>query len=57
MSDCCESCANFVSDEELGDYCSISLDEDEMEKFLTQSVGQCNYYQLYDEYKIVNKQI
>lgn len=27
MADKCEFCANFVSDDEFGDYCSINLDE------------------------------
>ncbi len=57
MADCCERCVHFVSDDELGDYCGVSLDEDEMERFLTGSVNQCNYFRLYDEYKMVNKQI
>lgn len=56
MMDCCEMCAHYVPDEEFGDYCSVSLDEDEMEKFLTQSVKNCHYFQLYDEYKIVRQQ-
>ena len=56
MADICEMCAHFVSDDELCDYCSVSLDEDEMERFLTQNVKGCNYFQLYDEYKIVRKQ-
>ena len=56
MADQCEMCAHFVSDEEFGDYCSVNLDEDEMERFLTQSVNSCHYLQLYDEYKIVQKQ-
>ena len=38
MADCCEQCAHYVADEEFGDYCSVNLDEDEMERFLTQSV-------------------
>ena len=56
MADNCERCAHYVSDEEFGDYCSVNLDEDEMEKFLTQSMKGCHYFQLYDEYKIVQKQ-
>ena len=55
MADNCQCCAHYVSDE-FGDYCSINLDEDEMEKFLTNNVSQCHYFQLYDEYKIVRKQ-
>ena len=30
--DMCEQCAHYVADEEYGDYCGVSLDEDEMEK-------------------------
>ena len=56
MADNCEMCAHYVEDEEFGDYCSVNLDEDEMELFLTQSVKGCHYFQLYDEYKIVRKQ-
>ena len=33
-----------------------NLDEDEMERFLRQSMDSCHYFQLYDEYKIVRKQ-
>ena len=53
MADQCEFCANFVSDDEFGDYCNINLDEDEMARFLTRSTDTCHYFQLYDEYKIV----
>lgn len=56
MADQCEFCANFVSDDEFGDYCNINLDEDEMARFLTRSTDICHYFQLYDEYKIVRKQ-
>ena len=54
--DMCEQCAHYVADEEFGDYCDVNLDEDEMEKFLTQNVKACHWFQLYDEYKIVRKQ-
>lgn len=56
MADCCEKCAHYITDEELGDYCALDLDEDEMARFLTQSMDNCNYFQLYDEYKIVRGQ-
>lgn len=56
MADKCEFCAHFVTDDELGEYCDIDLDEDEMARFLTQNAGDCHYFQLYDEYKIVRKQ-
>ena len=56
MADRCEECAHYITDEEFGDYCALDLDEDEMARFLTQSMDNCNYFQLYDEYKIVRKQ-
>ncbi len=56
MADKCEFCAHFVTDEELGEYCDIDLDEDEMARFLTQNMNECHYFQLYDEYKIVRRQ-
>ncbi len=55
MADRCDQCTYFVEDDEYGDYCSLSLDEDEMEKFLTGNTEQCHYFRLYDEYKIVQK--
>ncbi len=56
MADNCEMCVHYTVDEELGDYCGVDLDEDEMEKFLTRRMESCHYFQLYDEYKIVRKQ-
>ena len=46
-------------DEEYEEYfCMMDLDEDEMEKFLTDSFnGGCPYYRLEDEYKTVRKQM
>lgn len=53
----CENCAHYMYDDVYGFcYCQISLDEDEMERFMQQSVQNCHYFQLYDEYKIVRKQ-
>ena len=43
MADRCDQCTYFVEDDEYGDYCSLSLDEDEMEKFLTGNTEQCPY--------------
>ena len=42
MADCCEQCAHYITDDEFGDYCGVNLDEDEMERFLTQSVKSCH---------------
>jgi len=54
----CESCFNYVYDEDSDCYeCKISLDEDEMEKYLTKSFRNCPYYQYNDEYIMVRKQI
>ncbi len=53
----CESCANYYFDDELEEYCcDISLDEDEMMRFLTTSNYHCPYFRLDDEYGIVKKQ-
>ena len=54
--DYCEQCAHYVTDEEFGDYCDVNLDEDEMEKFITQTMKSCHYFQFYYDYKIVRKQ-
>ncbi len=54
----CESCSNFIYDEEYDYYvCGANLDEDEMEHFLRKTVRNCPYYSYQDEYKIVRKQI
>lgn len=53
----CESCANYIFDEESESYfCDMQLDEDEMQRFLTAQTYNCPYYDFYDEYKIVRKQ-
>ncbi|MCH5300266.1 MAG: hypothetical protein J1E56_03025 [Ruminococcus sp.] len=53
----CEFCSHYAYDDEYDCYyCQINLDEDEMERFMRQSVESCHYFQLYDEYKIVEKQ-
>lgn len=54
----CESCFNYSYEDEAGCYtCQVSLDEDEMGKFLTDTFQNCPYYQFADEYKIVKKQM
>lgn len=54
---CCEECAYYTYDEEYESYfCEMSLDEDEMLKFLQSSVDNCPYYRLGDEYAVVRKQ-
>ena len=54
----CESCGNFVYDEDYECYtCEVDLDEDEMARFLQDKFYNCPYYQLGDEYRIVRKQM
>lgn len=54
----CESCANYVYDEELEQYlCDVDIDEDEYIRFLEDSRQSCAYYQNGDEYRIVRHQI
>jgi hypothetical protein len=54
----CEYCGNYEYDEddELW-YCSVDLDEDEMESFLRGQDFSCPYYQSNDEYSIVRHQM
>ena len=57
-SDGCDTCANYVYDEEYEYYvCEADLDEDEMAAFLLSHEFQCPYYQNGDEYRIVRKQM
>lgn len=52
----CDTCSYYIYDAEYDTYfCDISLDEDEMYKFLTDSFRDCPYYLPYDEYKISGK--
>lgn len=53
----CEDCVNYVYDDDCECYvCEVSLDEDEMSRFMTGSVYRCSYFRLNDEYSIVRKQ-
>jgi len=54
----CEYCVNYVYDDDYGCYtCQVSLDQDEMSKFLTKTFDNCPYFQLNDEYKTSRKQM
>lgn len=58
MASNCDSCGNYVFDEEDECfYCLVNLDEDEMYRFLTGTQNACPYYQLDDEYAVVRHQI
>lgn len=54
----CESCNNYVYDEDYGYYvCEADMDEDELVRFLSQREFACPYYHPDDEYLIVRKQM
>ena len=58
MQSRCESCLYFQYDEEYEQYfCDVSLDEDEMERFLQNTFSDCPYYRQYYEYAIVKHQM
>lgn len=53
----CETCANYYYDDECEEYCcDVSLDEDEMVRFLSAPDYNCPFYRAYDEYGTVRKQ-
>ena len=53
----CDSCANYVYDEDYECYCClVNLDEDELERFVAGTAQYCPHYKFYDEYKSVQKQ-
>lgn len=54
----CETCSNYVFDEECECYCcDVNLDEDEMYRFLTGSGQECPYFRADDEYGVVRHQM
>lgn len=58
MKSICENCAHYFYDDEDDCYCcDANLDEDEMRHFITDNTGNCPYFNFYDEYGIVRKQI
>lgn len=53
----CESCEFYDYDDDVDAYvCNMSLDEDELVRFINGSNQNCPYYRYYDEYKSVRKQ-
>ena len=53
----CESCEFYDYDDYTDSYsCTLSLDEDEMARYLNSKSQKCVYYKFYDEYKSVQKQ-
>ncbi len=57
-SNSCESCANYVYNEDYEEYeCLVSLDEDEYYALMSGSIKSCPYYRNDDEYRIVRRQM
>lgn len=53
----CETCAFYAYDDEYDCYlCEMSLDEDEMLRFMQGNVSSCPYWRNGDEYAVVRKQ-
>lgn len=58
VSQSCESCEFYDYDEDEEAYvCTVDLDQDDMQRFLSGQTFRCPYYRFYDEYKSVHKQI
>ncbi len=54
----CDYCSNYEYDEEIGfSECTVSLDEDEMARYMSRTYKECPYFQMNNEYKIVRKQM
>lgn len=54
----CEQCRHYVYNEEEDFYeCLVDLDEDEYVRFLQGNNESCPFFDLYDEYKIVRRQM
>jgi len=54
----CDSCSNYVYDEEYDCYeCMVNMDEDDYGRLMADSRFQCPYYSEDNEYKIVRHQI
>ena len=57
MATSCESCGNFVYDEDYEYYvCEMDLDEDEMSRFLSSDTGDCPFWRPGDDYLTARKQ-
>lgn len=54
----CDTCCNYRYDEDYDCYeCDVSMDEDEMARFLSQTRFECPYYRSDDEYEVVRHQM
>lgn len=57
-SSSCDNCVNYVYNEEYEYYeCLVSLDEDDMGRFLSGTIRECHFFRLDDEYGVVRRQL
>ncbi len=53
----CDMCMYYDYDDETEQYvCTLDLDEDELEAFLSYRTQNCPYFRFYEEYKLVERQ-
>lgn len=53
----CEYCLYLAYDEELDEhYCSVSIDQDDLEKYEYNRRSSCQYFRMGNDYTIVKKQ-
>ena len=58
MANTCDTCANYVYDEEEDFYeCDVNMDEDDFVRLISGHMKECPYYQNNDEYRIVRHQM
>ena len=54
----CDTCANFVYDEEEDwEYCAVDMDEDDYVRLVTSPRKICPFYRNGDEYAVVRHQM
>ena len=57
MASNCEECVHYDYDDEIEAYfCSMDLDEDEMERFLRSENSACPFYRRGDDYMTARRQ-
>ena len=57
MASICEDCVHYDYDEEADAYyCTMDLDEDEMERFLRSANSSCPFYRRGDDYQTARRQ-
>ena len=57
MANICEDCVHYDYDDEIeAYYCTMDLDEDEMERFLRSDFRACPFYRRGDDYATARRQ-